>query len=123
MGANVKRTKLRDKILAAKDIKEETYEVPEWDVTLLLRGMTAKQRGRVMQACTDPKTGAVSYEKMYPKLTISGCFDPETKEAVFDDSDNDSINEKDGGIVETIAMKIMNLSGTNKDALADAIKN
>ena len=35
---------LRDKILAAQDIPTETVTIPEWDVTLLVKGMSAGDR-------------------------------------------------------------------------------
>ena len=43
---------LRDKILAAQDIPSETLTVKEWDVTVLVKGMSAGERITLMQTRT-----------------------------------------------------------------------
>lgn len=115
--------KLRDKILNAKDIKEEKVAVPEWDVELLIKGLNGKDRADLMSSCIDMKTGSMDFEKLYPGLIISTAHDPETGEKVFDATDRDMLNTKAGGALEKVAQVAMKLSGLNPEQLDEAKKN
>jgi hypothetical protein len=115
--------KLRDKIFAAKDIKEEKVLVPEWDTELLIKGLNGKDRSDLLAACIDMKTGSMDLEKLYPMLIIATAYDPETGEKVFEATDRDQINTKSGGALEKVGQVAMKLSGLNKDDLENAKKN
>lgn len=119
---NDKILSLRDRILSAKDIKSEAVTIDEWDVTLEVRGMTGKQRARLLQSSMK-KDGSPDLEKMYPALVILCTYDPETGERVFEDADRDGIGDKSGRAQEIIAQAAMRLSGLTEDALKDATKN
>lgn len=113
---------IRSKILGAQDIKEELLTIDEWDVEVLVKGLTGKNRARIMQACVNKK-GDVDYEKMYPLLVINGAYDPETLTRIFQEADKDAIGDKAGGAVERIALTVMSLSGLSEQAAKDAEKN
>ena len=59
---------LRDKILNAKDIKEEKVFVKEWDAEILVKGMTGKERAKFMKMSV--KGDTMDFEAMYPALVI-----------------------------------------------------
>lgn len=113
---------LRDKILQAKDIPVESIEVPEWGVTIEVRGMTGKQRSDMIAATLDksgkPITGAI-----YPQLLSRCLYDPETQEPIFTSSDADQISEKSGHILERLARIASRLSGVSEESLETAEKN
>ncbi len=113
---------LRESILGAKDIQTETVSVPEWDVTVQVRGLTGTQRARLLKNGFEP-SGAVNFERLYPELVIASTFDPESGERVFTDADRDALNEKSGKALERIAQAAMRVSGLNPDANEDAAKN
>lgn len=111
---------LRDKILAAKDIPSETVTVKEWDVDLLVKGMSAGERISLMQAAYDQKTGQVNMAAVYPDVVVSCTFDPESDEPIFTDADKDALMGKSSAAIETIAGIGLRLSGigqTEDDAM------
>jgi len=110
---------LRDKILAAKDIETELVPIPQWGVTVEVRGMTGRQRTILLQDTIDSR-GRANLEKLYPRLVILSTFDPETGEPVFQEGDADAIAEKSSGAIEAITKVAQRLSGLDQ---AEAAKN
>lgn len=113
---------IRDKILNAKDIKEDIMEIEEWDVTLLVRGMTGQQRADLLQSALDDD-GKVNMASAYPIILVSSIYDPDTREHIFTKKDIALLNEKSGGVMERIAMRCMQLSGLSKEDVSTARKN
>lgn len=106
---------LRDTILAAKDIPSETLRVKEWDVTLLVKGMSAGERISLMQAAYDQKTGQVNMAAVYPDVVVSCVHDPETGEPIFTDADKEALMGKSSAAIEAIAAVGLRLSGIGQD--------
>lgn len=106
---------LRDKILAAQDIPTEKVTIPEWDVTLLVKGMSAGDRIELMQTAYDVNTGQVNMSVVYPDVAVACAHDPETGEPVFTDADKDAILSKSSAAVEKLANVGLRLSGIGKD--------
>lgn len=106
---------LRDKILAADDIPSELVRIPEWDVDLLVRGMTARDRIRLMQTAVDPNTGQINMSIVYPDVVVACVLDPATKQPVFTEDDKESVLGKASAAIETIAAVGLRLSGIGKD--------
>jgi hypothetical protein len=110
---------LRDQILEAQDISSEQIEVPEWKVTVEVRGMTGKERAQFMQEFSTD-TGALDYERLYPSLLIKVLYDPESGEPIFRDSDGDFINMKSGQVLERLGRVATRLSGMTPEAEEEA---
>lgn len=108
---------LRDKIKSTPDASAEVIEVPEWDVKIEVRSMTARTRARMLRECVDPDEGTMDFEKLYPALLVACCYDPDTAEAVFSDADLEWINDKASGPVERLAQSGMRLSGLSREAV------
>jgi len=106
---------LRDKIFAAKDIPSENLHVPEWEVDLVIKGMTAGERVTLMQNAYDVKTEQVNMSKVYPDVVVSCSYDPETDEPVFTDADKEALMNKSSAAIEKIADVGLRLSGIGKD--------
>lgn len=113
---------LREKIKNANDIQEEIVDVPEWDVKILVRSLTGKERAELLNVCMTPG-GQVDFKKLYPMLLIATCYDPETKEKIFEPADKDWLNMKSGAVIEKIASVATKLSGLGTDELVKARKN
>lgn len=108
---------LREKIRSTPDSSAEVVDVPEWDVKIEVRSMTAKVRARMLRECVDPQEGTMDFEKLYPALLVACCFDPEQNEPVFVADDVGWINEKASGPVERLAQAGMRLSGLSREAV------
>jgi len=106
---------LRDQILASSDIQSALVDIPEWDVTVEVRGMTAAARASLLQRAA-VNGGGVDLTAMYPSLVIGCTFDPDTGERVFSEADFAAIGDKSGAAVERIAAEAMRLSGISEDA-------
>lgn len=107
---------IKTKIREAKDIDTIPYPVEEWDVTLELRAFTVGERGiylEKMQSYRDDdgnlRRGYIA--AMQPALLVSSCFDPETSEPIFDDTDEEWLIEKSGDVVDGIVTKILKMNG------------
>lgn len=89
---------LREKILAADDLKFEDVPIPEWDATVRVRALTSGERDR-WEALTylDKKGGASSApEDIRAKLIAFSCVDPETNERLFTENDIAALTKKSG---------------------------
>lgn len=113
---------LRDQILAVKDIASETVEIPEWTLTVEVRGMTAAERTRIMNLAMKDG-GDLDLQMVYPEIVIATTFDPESGVQVFDPSDRDALLGKAATAVDRIALVGMRLSGFTKEAADEAGKD
>lgn len=102
--------KLREKILGATDIAIESVYVPQWGVTVNVRGLNGRQRSILLQDAVNAR-GKVDLGKMYPQLIVLSCYDPEDNTPVFTEGDFDAVAEKSGAALEVIAKVAMRLSG------------
>ena len=112
---------LREKILNAKDIKEEKVFIKEWDAELLVKGMTGKERANFIKSSNKGKEP--DYEAIYTSVVISNTFDPETGDKVFGIADKGMLLTKSSGALEILSQKILELSGIGEQAQEEAEKN
>ncbi len=113
---------LRDQILAVKDIASETVEIPEWSLTVEVRGMTAAERTRIMNLAMKDG-GDLDLQMVYPEIVIATTFDPESGMQVFEPSDRDALLGKAATAVDRLALVGMRLSGFTKEAADEAGKD
>lgn len=108
----------RDKILKADDLTSEVVDVPQWGVKLEVRAPSAKVRSRMVSSAMrkdDDGESSVDLESVYPQFLIACCFDPDTGEKVFEDGDQDAINDKSSAAVELVAKACLRVSGLSED--------
>jgi hypothetical protein len=110
---------LRDKILNAKDIKEEIIKVEEWDCDILIKAMTGKERAEFLKQSID-KQGNMDFEKSTAQVLVACCFDPDTKEKIFTPLDVNEINKKSSAALDKISKKALELSGLGKEGSEEA---
>ena len=113
---------LSKKILAAKDIESELVKVPQWDVTVLVKSMTAKDRSAMITNALE-EDGNFNLQQVLPDLVLLCTFDPETGERVFQDSDREALVAKSAAPIELIATVAMRLSGMSEGSVDEAGKD
>lgn len=113
---------LRDQILSASDIAEESVDVPEWGVKLQVRGLTGMERATFIRDCAG-KDGRIDPIRGYPELVIMTARDPETGDAVFTNADRDVLMTKAGSALDRVADVALRLAGLTNEAAATAEKN
>ena len=106
---------LRDQILASDDIPSEKVPIPEWGVTVEVRGMTGAERTRIMDKAVDQQ-GGVNLQFVYPEIVIATSFDDVTGEQIFKPSDRDTLLTKSAVALDRLAQVGMRLSGFTQES-------
>ena len=113
---------LRDKIASLKDIESRIIHVPQWDVKIEVRSMSARDRAAMVQQAADGG-GTLNFERLYPDLVIKCAFDPDTGEKAFEEADRDMLLDRHAGAIELIASTAMDVSGMAPKAIDEAGKD
>ena len=122
-------SRLAEQIRAAHDVSAELYEIPEWDVTLELRSMSARQRASFASSVDFTADGNVELdgnrvELMWGTVIQACCFDPDNGEAVFEAEDIEwMMEEKNANVVDSLANACLAVSGMGADSDGDAGKD
>ena len=120
---------IREAIQAADDGSADLYEVPEWDVVVEIRSMTARSRAHFVaeMASEDGTVGGVNDPDriigMWWHVIGQTCYDPDTGERAFDDGDDSWLFEKNARVVNDLANACMAASGLTEEAAGEAGKD
>ena len=120
---------IREQIKSAEDSSIESYEVPEWGVTLEIRSMTAHSRAMFVaeMASEDGSIGGVNdparIEGMWWNVISQTCHDPKTGELAFEDGDQEWLFQKNAKVVNDLANECMAASGLTEEAQEEAGKD
>ena len=122
-------SRLAEQIRAAHDVSSELYEIPEWDVTIELRSMSARQRAAFASSVDFTADGNVEVngnrvELMWGTVIQACCFDPDDGEHVFTEDDIEWLMaEKNANTVDALANACLAVSGMGADSDGDAGKD
>lgn len=107
---------IKEKIRLATDLGSEVIEVPEWDVRIELRSMSARQRTALQTLINDESVPqALRQEQMWAFLLTTCCFDPDNGDAVFTDDDMEWLfTQKAFSPIDRIATACLNVSAVLK---------
>lgn len=106
---------IRDQILNAQDIGEEEVTVPEWGVTLLVRGMTVNERNTMIMA-SRKEDGSMDLPTYYASIVQQCALDPETRERVFAPDDLGLLGAKSPAAIDRVTKRALALSGLSPEA-------
>ena len=122
-------SKLSEKIRAVNDVSAQPYHIPEWDVTLEIRSMTARSRASFV-AQMSSEDGTIAgvndpgrIEGMWWHVISQTCFDPESGELAFSEEDAAWFMDKNAKIVNALANECMAASGLSDEAVDEAGKD
>lgn len=103
---------LRNRILQTQDIKREAVEVPEWGVTLYVRGMTGRERDAYEESLVQGRgrNARLSLVGARAKMVVM-CTEDEAGNRVFTDDDAKILQHKSAAALERLWSKIRELSG------------
>ena len=120
---------IRDKIQAVDDGSAELHDIPEWDVTVEIRSMTARSRAQFVadMASEDGTVGNVNDPDriigMWWHVIGQTCYDPESGERAFEDGDHEWLFEKNARVVNDLANACMAASGLTEESVGEAGKD
>jgi len=102
---------IKEQIIAARDVKVQPVDVPEWGVALHVRVMSGKARDRYEHAVMDRrKDGTVDVSGLRALLIALTACD-EAGVAVFAEADVPAIEEKSAEVLQRIFEASAKLNG------------
>lgn len=113
-----------NKIKQARDTESESYEIPEWDVTVEIRSMSARQRASMNNVIEEDVSASQRQELMWGYLLCSCVFDPSSGDPVFTEEDMDWVlTDKSFAVIDKLTAKCLEVSSVNREAVDDAGKS
>jgi|TARA_Y100000310_G_scaffold7603_1_gene8330 hypothetical protein len=106
----------RDDILNVDDTRYEEIDMPEWNGSVRIRGLSAADRSRIESEYTESTTGpdGVPKNKVDPRFRAALCsmciVDDEGKR-MFSEADIEALGNKNGANLERIFDRARKLSG------------
>lgn len=103
----------RDAVLGATDVPTETVAIPELKGSVVVRGMTARERTQFEKKFVTEKGGKTkrNFDAFREQLCVFCCVEPR-----FTEADVERLSQIRADVVERIADVAMKLSGiTEKD--------
>ena len=104
-------------ILASVDVREKELDVPEWGVSLLVRGLTKRQQLDVRKK-SQLANGETDQNQVELHLFMAGVVEPQFQPQHFA-----ALMEKSSGAIDRVNQEITNLSGmgSTSEAVEEAV--
>lgn len=123
--------------ILSKKPAEQIVDVPEWNVRVLCRALTAEHRIEAETQAYDATSKTTNYVRVSHLIVMYGCYNPTTGNPVFYGLDDDEktrkqkesqmktvlMRKQDGGAVERLALTILRLSRMITSDVENAKKN
>ena len=103
-----------DDILASVDVREKELDVPEWQCSLLLRGLTKRQQLEVRKN-SQLANGETDQNQVELNLFMAGVVEPQFRPEHFG-----RLIDKSAGAIDRVNKEITALSGMTDDAVEEA---
>lgn len=114
---------LKDRIKEFDDCKKETMTIPQWnDEVIEIRSFMGWTRSRLLDKARQ-EDGELDNIKLNELLLVESCYDPETGEKLFDESDLDWLREKSGPAIDDIVSKIISINKLSQESIDEEAKN
>jgi hypothetical protein len=118
---------LRQAILEAQDLPSRDELVPEWNVTLRIRGVDAQTAStfsaKMVRLGPDGKPQAVKLDNFMAELAVMTFMDPNTDQPIFTKQDIAALGKKSAKVLKRLTDIAADLSGMSEDAAKAAAKN
>ncbi len=114
----------RDQILAAQDIETIEVDVPQWGGSVLVRGLTAAQRGQFTAAIMEQrgKQQTVKLQDIQVRLCALSIVDEQGKR-MFADHELHLLAEKSAAALQHVFEAGQRLSGLSNEDVEELTKN
>ena len=117
----------REAILQADDIVTEPVDVPEWGGTVLVKGMTGKQRDVFEKSMLTEagKSRKINLENIRAKLCAATVVDKDGKE-LFTPDDVKALSEKSASALQRVydvGARLCGLSNDDVEELAEGLED
>ncbi len=114
----------KEQILAAKDVETVEINIPEWDGSVLVKGLTGKERDVFEDVCLKQRRGEkdIDIRGLKVKLLSLSIVD-DAGNPIFTQEDVELLNEKSGAVINRLFEKAQELSGLSEKELKGLVKN
>jgi hypothetical protein len=114
----------REQIMGVSDIVTETVDVPEWGGSVLVRGLTGKERDDFENSIVEVKgkKRSVNLAQYRAKLVALSVVD-ETGKRLFAHADVEWLGAKSAAALTRVAEVASRLSGLSEDDIEEMTKN
>ena len=112
-------------ILAVKDFKTRTIEVPEWGGEVMLRTISGNDREKFETMVLEKtgKDGQVKDSKLIRATLLAMTICNEEGKRILDKSTISALNDKSSKVIERLFLEASELNGLNEQAVVEAKKN
>jgi hypothetical protein len=116
---------ISQKIQARNTLNKESIYIADWDVTIEVRSMSARQRATLQSVISaDNSSTGDKQEQMWTFLFCNCCFDIETGEPVFSAEDMEWLLDQSAFTpIDQLATKCLEVSAIGKKASDDLGKS
>lgn len=110
----------REQILAADDVATEEVAVPEWGGSVMVRGLTGRQRDEFEAALIERrgKKSVPNTDNIRAKL-VARCVVDEAGHRTFTDADAGLLGDRSGAALDRVYEVAARLSGIGDDDLEE----
>ena len=118
----------REQILQAEDLRSEKVEIPEWDGSVIVRGLTGSERGRFQNSIMS-QNGNVNSKNVMVDMKdaemrlVAYCVVDENGKRLFTEKDIAELGKKSGAAINRISDIAMRLSGFTPEDLQELTEN
>ncbi len=110
-----KKLSIRDRAMANK-VPEEIVDVPDWGGKVLVRGMTSLERD-IFDEKVSEMSGKSVTSNASARMAVMCCYDPATKQRIFDFDDAEELGKTDSKALAIIFPITLKLNGYNDEEL------
>lgn len=114
----------KDLILKANDIETKEVYIPEWNGTVLIKGMNGTERDAYEASLLvgKGKDKEITYDNLRAKLVAKTVVD-ENGERIFTDDDIAQLGKKSASAIDRIFGEAQKLCGIADEDLKEMVKN
>lgn len=115
----------KEDILKAEDLGTEEVEVPEWGGSVLVRGMSGRERDAFEVSGRDERTGQRrpdALSNIRAKL-VARCVVDDDGKRLFSDSDVAALGEKSGAAIDRVFAVASRLSGMDDEDQEEMVRD
>ena len=111
-------------ILEVSDLVTEEVEVPAWGGSVLVRSLTARERGMFTAAIVDQNAGGrtIKLADVQIKLCAMAIVDEQGKR-LFDEADISKLGRKSAGALQLVFEVAQRLSGLSEEQVVELVED
>lgn len=121
---SIKAILTKEQILAASDLETEEVEVPQWGGSVLVRSLTARERGQLISSIVDQRAGGrtLKLTEVQVRTCAMAIVDAQGNR-MFEEADIAKLSRKSAGALQVIFEVAQRLSGLSDDQVEELVED